>query len=46
MLYLTDEESKELKTIINQYMMNHSVPKEDTKPWEVAIIAYPRKDVD
>lgn len=45
-LYMTDEEAKELKKIINQYMMNHSVPKEDTKPWEVAIIAYPRKDVD
>jgi DNA-binding transcriptional ArsR family regulator len=45
-LYLTDEEAKELKTIINQFMADHSIPKENTKPWEVAVIAYPRKDVD
>lgn len=45
-LYLTDEEAKKLKTVINQFMANHSTPKENTKPWEVAIIAYPRKDVD
>ena len=45
-LYLTDEEAIELKTIINQFMANHSIPKEKTKPWEVAVIAYPRKDVD
>ena len=45
-LYLTDEEAKELKTIINQFMVNHSIPKENAKPWEVAVIAYPRKDVD
>lgn len=45
-LYLTDEEAKELKTVINQFMANHNTPKENTKPWEVAVIAYPRKEVD
>ena len=45
-LYLTDEEASELKQMIEEFITSHSTAKENTTPWEVALIAYPRKEVD
>ena len=44
-LYLTKEEIKEMKQLIEKFQNNHAEPTEDTIPWEYALIAYPKKEV-
>ena len=44
-LYLTKEEIKEMKQLIEKFQDNHAEPNEDTIPWEYALLAYPKSDV-
>ena len=44
-LYLTKEEIKEMKQLIEKFQNNHAEPTEDTIPWEYVLIAYPKKEV-
>lgn len=39
-MHLTDEEADELHGILTGYLQNHTVAKEDTHPWEMAVVAY------
>lgn len=44
-LYLTQEEIKDMKRLIEKFQNNHVEPNDDTIPWEYALLAYPKKDV-
>lgn len=41
-VYLTDEESTELKSIIQEFYKNHTQFKPNTTPWETAVVFFPR----
>ncbi len=41
--YLTDEEAGQLKELIQKFHENHIVPKENAKPWEIALVAFPEE---
>lgn len=40
--YLTDEEALELKELISRFGENHFAPEKGKKPWEIALIAFPK----
>lgn len=44
--YLTKTEAAELQKMIGRFLESHTLPKEDAEPWEVALLAYPRKRPD
>lgn len=44
-LYLTKDEIHEMKQLIEKFQNSHSEPKENTIPWEYALLAYPKKEV-
>ncbi|WMJ89311.1 winged helix-turn-helix domain-containing protein [Anaerocolumna sp. MB42-C2] len=43
-LYLKEEESKELLSMISEYIRLHAIPDADRTPWEYAIILYNAKE--
>ncbi len=43
-VYLSDEEAKQLKDLITQFHKNHTAPAENTTPWEMALVAFPRNN--
>lgn len=45
-LYLKKEEIEELKKLIEKFQNHHSEPEEGTIPWEYALLAYPKKEVE
>lgn len=45
-LYLTETEAAEVRKKIEKFIEKHSTPKKGSAPWEVAVIAYPRKEVE
>lgn len=42
--YLTDEEAEKIRAQIMAFQKEHLHPREDAKPWEVALVAFPRKE--
>lgn len=44
-LYMTEEEARELKDIIMKFEEKYNKPKEGALPWEVAFLAYPKEGV-
>lgn len=41
--YLTDEEAKQLKDLIQKFHESHITPTADAKPWEIALVAFPEE---
>ena len=41
-VYLTNEDVMELKSIIQEFYKNHATPRSDTIPWETAVVFFPR----
>lgn len=39
-IHLSDEDLEEIYTIVNNYINTHEKSKDDTHPWEYALIAY------
>lgn len=44
-LYLKEEDVQQLKQFIFEFQQAHSVPEEGAAPWEVTLVAYPRREV-
>ena len=42
--YLTDEEAEKIRAQIMAFQKEHLHPRENAKPWEVALVAFPRKE--
>lgn len=42
-LYMTEEEAQELKSIVMKFEEKYNKPKEGALPWEVAFLAYPKE---
>lgn len=45
MMYLDDNDIRQLKQFFDDFQKAHSIPKEGAAAWEAALIAYPRKGV-
>lgn len=43
-VYLTPEESAKLMKMIEDFIQQHSIPQNNTQPWEYALIAYNAKE--
>ncbi|MBQ3076930.1 MAG: hypothetical protein IJC43_03635, partial [Clostridia bacterium] len=43
MVYLKPEDVAKLKEQVAQFLASHAVPVEDGEPWEVTVVAYPRR---
>lgn len=42
-LYLTEEEAKQMRRFIMEFYADHMEPAPNTVPWETAVIAFPHK---
>lgn len=42
-VYLDQEDIKQLKTFIHEFQERHSTPKANCVPWEMTLIAYPQE---